>query len=78
MSPRIAGGSFISKAPTTSQYYLDLKQDADYDAQIEKRAEAIVYALMQATGMVNDHLVSCPRHAELTSLAESFERHGAK
>ena len=26
----------------------------------------IVYAHMQATGMVNDHLVSCFRHAELT------------
>ena len=25
----------------------------------------ICYALMQATGMVNDHLVSCTRHAEL-------------
>ena len=25
----------------------------------------IVYALMQAVGMVNDHLVGCPRHAEL-------------
>ncbi|HEY3661814.1 MAG TPA: DNA-3-methyladenine glycosylase I [Chthoniobacterales bacterium] len=25
----------------------------------------ICYALMQATGMVNDHLVSCPRHAKL-------------
>jgi DNA-3-methyladenine glycosylase I len=25
----------------------------------------ICYALMQATGMANDHLVSCPRHAEL-------------
>ena len=25
----------------------------------------ICYAHMQATGMVNDHLVSCPRHAEL-------------
>jgi DNA-3-methyladenine glycosylase I len=25
----------------------------------------ICYALMQATGMVNDHLVSCPRHAEV-------------
>ncbi|MFL6570065.1 MAG: DNA-3-methyladenine glycosylase I, partial [Chthoniobacterales bacterium] len=25
----------------------------------------IGYALMQATGMVNDHLVSCPRHREL-------------
>ena len=26
----------------------------------------ICYAFMQATGMVNDHLVSCPRHSELT------------
>jgi DNA-3-methyladenine glycosylase I len=27
----------------------------------------ICYAFMQATGMVNDHLVTCPRHAELSS-----------
>lgn len=26
----------------------------------------ICYAFMQATGMVNDHLVSCPRHATLS------------
>jgi len=26
----------------------------------------IVYAFMQATGMVNDHLVGCPRHAALS------------
>jgi DNA-3-methyladenine glycosylase I len=26
----------------------------------------ICYALMQATGMVNDHLVTCPRYAELS------------
>jgi DNA-3-methyladenine glycosylase I len=25
----------------------------------------ICYALMQAVGMVNDHLITCPRHAEL-------------
>jgi len=25
----------------------------------------ICYALMQATGMVNDHLVTCPQHAQL-------------
>jgi DNA-3-methyladenine glycosylase I len=28
----------------------------------------ICYALMQAVGMVNDHLVSCYRHAEITGL----------
>jgi DNA-3-methyladenine glycosylase I len=27
----------------------------------------ICYALMQATGMVNDHLMSCPRHSGLTA-----------
>ncbi len=26
----------------------------------------IIYAHMQATGIVNDHVVSCPRHAELS------------
>lgn len=30
----------------------------------------IVYAFMQAVGMVNDHVVSCPRHAELAALVE--------
>ena len=28
----------------------------------------IVYAFMQATGMVNDHLVDCHRHAECAAL----------
>lgn len=28
----------------------------------------ICYAFMQATGMVNDHLVSCPRYAELAGV----------
>lgn len=28
----------------------------------------IVYSLMQATGMVNDHLVTCPRHEALIKL----------
>jgi DNA-3-methyladenine glycosylase I len=29
----------------------------------------IVYAFMQATGMVNDHLITCHRHAECVRLA---------
>ncbi|ABB40494.1 DNA-3-methyladenine glycosylase I [Oleidesulfovibrio alaskensis G20] len=32
----------------------------------------IVYALMQATGMVNDHLVTCPRHAPVRALGEGM------
>ena len=29
----------------------------------------ITYAFMQATGMVNDHLATCPRHAEVRALS---------
>jgi len=29
----------------------------------------ICYALMRATGMVNHHLVSCPRHADARARA---------
>lgn len=29
----------------------------------------IVYAFMQAVGMVNDHVTTCPRHAEVSQLA---------
>ncbi|MEZ5923592.1 MAG: DNA-3-methyladenine glycosylase I [Hyphomicrobiaceae bacterium] len=32
-----------------------------------------VYAFMQATGMVNDHLVGCHRHAACARLARSFK-----
>ena len=28
----------------------------------------IIYAFMQATGLVNDHLVACPRHRAVRSL----------
>ena len=38
---KTVNGQFITKAPDTEQYYLDLKKDIDYDAQIEKRAEAL-------------------------------------
>jgi DNA-3-methyladenine glycosylase I len=31
----------------------------------------IVYAFMQATGMVNDHLITCPRHAACVRLGRT-------
>ena len=34
----------------------------------------IVYAFMQAVGMVNDHLVKCHRHAECAALAKRRRR----
>jgi len=34
----------------------------------------ICYAFMQSTGMVNDHLMSCPRHAEVQELLRQSPR----
>lgn len=31
----------------------------------------IVYAFMQATGMVNDHLITCPAHARIRGLGDA-------
>ncbi|MET4666286.1 DUF6079 family protein [Sphingomonas sp. PvP056] len=38
---RTANGQFISRSPDSEQYYLDLKKDIDYDAQVAKRAETL-------------------------------------
>jgi DNA-3-methyladenine glycosylase I len=38
----------------------------------------IVYAFMQATGMVNDHLVSCHRHAACAALADPGAMHPSR
>jgi len=38
----------------------------------------ICYALMQAAGMVNDHLVSCPRHAAVSRPASRPTRGGSR
>jgi DNA-3-methyladenine glycosylase I len=52
----------------------DVPAETPLSARISKDLKAagfrfcgptIVYAFMQATGMVNDHLVTCPRHADL-------------
>lgn len=34
----------------------------------------VIYSHMQATGMVNDHLIGCPRHAVLASPPESLSK----
>lgn len=52
--------------------YTDLAKSLSKD--LKKRGfrfvgPTVVYAFMQATGMVNDHLVSCPRHAEVLSMS---------
>lgn len=43
---KTVNGQFISKAANSEQYYLDLKKDIDYDAQIEKRAESLDHSAL--------------------------------
>lgn len=38
----------------------------------------ITYAFMQACGLVNDHLVCCPRHAACAALAEGADPSGER
>lgn len=49
--------------PLSTQISKDLKS-----AGFRFCGPTIVYAFMQAVGMVNDHLITCPRHAEVAGL----------
>jgi DNA-3-methyladenine glycosylase I len=53
-------GQMPARTPESDAMSLDLSRRG-----FKFVGSTICYALMQATGMVNDHLVSCPRHAEL-------------
>ena len=50
--------------PVASQLARDLKERG-----FRFVGPTVMYAHMQATGVVNDHLVGCPRHAELAAKA---------
>lgn len=68
---------FVDGSPQIN-HFASLKQVPAATPQAEAMSKAlkkrgfkfvgptIVYAFMQATGMVNDHLTSCPRHRELS------------
>lgn len=49
-----------ARSPESDTMSKDLKQNG-----FNFVGSTICYAHMQATGMVNDHLVTCPRHADL-------------
>ena len=62
---RAVQNSWLDKVPARSPQSDAMSKD------LKKRGftfvgTTICYAFMQATGMVNDHLVSCYRHAELS------------
>lgn len=49
--------------PLSTQISKDLKKEG-----FRFCGPTIVYAFMQAVGMINDHLVTCPRHKEVIKL----------
>jgi DNA-3-methyladenine glycosylase I len=63
-SPKQNAWASLKEAPART-----LESDAMSAALLKRRfkfvGSTICYAFMQAVGMVNDHLVSCPRWAEL-------------
>lgn len=52
-----------AQTPLSGQLSKDLKKEG-----FKFCGPTIVYAFMQAVGMVNDHLVTCPRHSEVKAL----------
>lgn len=77
--------SFVDHAPLQNAWasYRDAPastERSDALSQALKRygckfvGSTICYALMQATGMVNDHESTCPRHARCAALGEKARR----
>jgi DNA-3-methyladenine glycosylase I len=72
--------SFVGGAPRTNRWrsIRQIPSESDASRTMAKALKqagftfcgpTICYAFMQAVGMVNDHLISCFRHAELAALA---------
>lgn len=64
---------FLGEVPTRSAQS-DAMSRALVRAGFKFVGSTICYAFMQACGMVNDHLTSCPRHAEVGLVKVSGER----
>jgi DNA-3-methyladenine glycosylase I len=63
----------VNRFRSTSQIPAETELSRKISKELARRGfkfvgPTIVYAFMQATGMVNDHLVSCHRHAPLAKL----------
>jgi DNA-3-methyladenine glycosylase I len=77
--------SFIEK-PSAGAAYTTMKQlpaETELSKRISKALKkegfrfvgpTTMYAFMQASGMVNDHVAGCPRHAACAKLQRAFKR----
>jgi DNA-3-methyladenine glycosylase I len=70
----VGGRPKVNRFRSTSQVPAETPVSRAMSKELARRGfkfvgPSIVYAFMQATGMVNDHVVSCHRHAPLAALA---------
>jgi DNA-3-methyladenine glycosylase I len=74
--------NFVEGKPIVNRYRTmsEIPAETEISRIISKELKAqgfkfcgptIIYAFMQATGMVNDHLTSCPRHAACVTLGRA-------
>ncbi|RNF36186.1 DNA-3-methyladenine glycosylase I [Paracoccus methylarcula] len=70
----VGGRPVQNRFATLAEVPTDTAESASMSKALKKRGfnfcgPVITYAFMQATGMVNDHLTTCPRHAEVRALS---------
>ena len=70
----VDGKPIVNKWKTMKQIPAETKESLAMSKALKKSGfnfvgPTIVYAFMQAVGMVNDHVISCPRHKACTKLA---------
>ncbi len=70
--PRQNSWEFTSQIPASTEQS-DLMSRALKKRGCNFVGPTICYAFMQAVGMVNDHLLSCYRHAEIREIGMAFE-----
>ncbi len=72
--------NYMDRSPTQNTYetLAEIPTQTPLSARISKDLKnegfkfcgpTIVYAFMEAVGMVNDHEITCPRHAEVAAMA---------
>ncbi len=66
----------VKDIPTTSRISDALSKDLKQRG-FSFVGSTILYSHMQATGMVNDHVVTCARHREVAALGKRLSRRGS-
>lgn len=70
----VGGRPVQNRFATMAEVPTDTAESASMSKALKKRGfnfcgPVITYAFMQATGMVNDHITTCPRHADVRALS---------